>query len=364
MRVLGVCSYPIESAATRFRLEHYVAPLAEFDIDLVVRPFMRSSEFRDLYKDTGVMRKLVPALRNTFRRFLDLFGVHNYDLLLVQREAMPFGPGAFEWICRNVIGVPMVLDLDDATYVSYISPKFGRGGTMLKFFGKTNGLIKAASAVVCGNRHIAEYVESLGTKAVVIPTMVDVNDFRPAENANAVPVIGWVGTHSTLPALETIFPVLQKLAARHRFVLRIVGAGRDVKIDGVTVENKDWLLESEIADFQSIDIGLYAIVQTATANEHWLKGKSGFKAIEYMAVGVPFVMSPVGVCAELGVDGETHFNAETQEDWYNSLDRLLSDGDLRAKMGKRGREHSTANFDPAIHAALLAGVLKSALEAE
>ncbi len=51
-----------------------------------------------------------------------------------------------------------------------------------------------------------------------------------------------------------------------------------------------------------------------------------------MAAGVPFVMSPVGVCAEMGDVGKTHLNAETEEDWYNSLDRLLGDAGLRQRM--------------------------------
>lgn len=362
MRVLGVCSYPKEAASTRFRLEQFVGPLKEFDVKLDVRPFLGSDEFNALYKDSNLASKVVPAIQSTWRRFLDLFDVHNYDLLFVQREAMPFGPAVFEWITRNVVRIPMVLDLDDATYVRYTSPSFGRGGSMLKFFGKTDRLIRSAETVICGNRNIAAYVGSLGTKAVVIPTMVDTNEFRPVQTGNAVPVIGWIGTHSTLPALESIFPVLQQLAQKHQFVLKIVGAGRDVKIDGVEVENRDWSLNREIADFQSIDIGLYPIVQIGSANERWLEGKSGFKAIEYMAVGVPFVMSPVGVCAELGLHGETHFNAVSKEDWYNSLECLLSDSVLRQKMGKEGRQYSMANFDPTTHTETLAGVLRAAAD--
>jgi hypothetical protein len=90
------------------------------------------------------------------------------------------------------------------------------------------------------------------------------------------------------------------------------------------------------ADFQNLDIGLYPIVPSPSANEEWLRGKSGFKAVQYMSVGVPFVMSPVGICAEMGESGRTHLNAETAEDWYNSLSQLLEDSELRRRMGVGG----------------------------
>ena len=186
---------------------------------------------------------------------------------------------------------------------------------------------------------------------------MDTDKFHPVEKENDVPVLGWIGTHSTFPFLRAIFPVLEKLAERHRFVLKIVGAGKkNIKVKGVEVRNLDWELNREIEDFQTLDIGLYPMTVTDSANRQWLQGKSGFKAIQYMAVGVPFVMSPVGVGAEIGVPGETHFNAEADEDWYNSLDKLLSDADLRTQMGWNARAHSVENYTVGEQACKMAAV--------
>ncbi len=362
MRVLGISSYPVTAAATRFRMEQFVGPLAERGIELTISPFLDAEQFGRLYstggvigKSLGVIGKSLGVIGPLLHRVGETFRLGGYDLLFVQREAMPFGPGVFEWLFQKAGRLPMVLDLDDATYIRYVSPSFGRVGSYLKFFGKTDKLIERAATVVCGNRYIAEHVEAKGTPAVVVPTVVDTDKFCPVERRNDIPVLGWIGTHSTYPFLEWLAPVFARLAEKHRFRVKVVGAGKAVfEGDGYEVVGLDWELDREIADFQSLDIGLYPITVTDNANQEWIGGKSGFKAIQYMAVGAPFVATPVGVIAELGMPGKTHLNATTLDDWYNQLDRLLSNADLRREMGNAGRVHALENYTVDRQANLLA----------
>lgn len=353
MKVLGLCSYPIESATTRYRLYQYVEPLAEKGINLTVSSFLDSKKYELFYQQKKILSKTLGVWRPLLHRVEESLRVSDYDLVFVVREAMFFGPAIFERIFQAKC--PMVLDLDDATYLSRINPMYGRLGSLFKFFGKTDILIQKAAAVTCGNRFIAEYVRGKNREAVVIPTVVDTDKFFPVAKKNEIPIIGWIGTQSTFPLLKTIFPVLQKLAEKHEFILKIVGSGREqIQIDGIKIDNADWSLERDVADFQSLDIGLYPLTATESVSNEWLVGKSGFKAIQYLAVGVPFVVSPIGVCAEIGEPGVTHFNAAGEEDWYNHLDKLLSDKALRTKMGENGRKYSLKNYTLASQADILA----------
>lgn len=355
MNVLGLCSYPVESAATRYRLVQFVEPLKQKGIELAFSPFLNSDQFRQFYRKDNLLRKLSGVVPPIAERISGTLKVRNFDLIFIQREAMFFGPGIFESIYQKIGSVPSILDLDDATYVRYISPTYGRFGSLFKFFGKTDNLIKRADTVICGNRFIAEYVEEKGTKAVIIPTVVDTDKFCPVDKSNDIPVIGWIGTHSTFPFLASLFPVLEKLARKHKFALKIVGAGQDkIEIEGVRIENLKWNLERELSDFQSFDIGLYPIKVGGSATKDWVAGKSGFKAIQYMAVGIPFVMTPIGVNAEIGEPGVTHFSASGEEDWYNALDKLLTDKNLAKEMGENARAHSLANYKVSAQADILA----------
>jgi glycosyltransferase involved in cell wall biosynthesis len=173
-------------------------------------------------------------------------------------------------------------------------------------------------------------------------------------------VLGWIGTHSTFPYLQAIFPVLQDLAKKHSFKLKIVGAGTSaVTIPGVEIENLEWKLAREVEDFQSFDVGLYPIDPSLYA-EKWAAGKSGFKAIQYMAVGIPFVAAPVGAMADIGEGGVTHFLASSHDEWCRDLELLLADANLRITMGAAGRRHVTEHYSLAAQADKLARALTEA----
>jgi glycosyltransferase involved in cell wall biosynthesis len=364
MNVLGLSSYPVEAAATRYRLAQFIGPLAERGITLTVRPFVDSKAFYLLYQPRALPHTSLALFKALLGRLQDLLLLRQADAVLVQREAMLFGPPLLEWLAVRVLKRPMVLDLDDATYVPYTSPTYGKLGKTLKWFSKTDDLIRWADIVTCGNRAIAEYAESKGATTRIIPTVVDTDVFVPRHRVppltNDPLVLGWIGTHSTFPYLRAVFPVLQDLAKKHRFKLKIAGASTStVSIPGVEVENLEWRLEREVEDFQSFDVGLYPIDPSLYA-EKWAAGKSGFKAIQYMAVGIPFVAAPVGAMAEIGEAGVTHFQATGNDEWFRTLDLLLADAHLRQTMGASGRRHAVEHYSLSEQADKLASALHDA----
>lgn len=367
MKVLALASYPVEAAATRYRLAQFIEPLAERGITLTVRSFLDSRLFASLYRRGSWPQTAVGLTRSTLRGLNRIREARGADVLLVQREAMMFGPPVIEWLATRIGRCPMVLDLDDATYVSYTSPTYGRLGSAVKWFGKTDDLIRWAEVVTCGNRTIAEYVESKGTRAVVIPTVVDTAIFcpRPDRNHQEPLTLGWIGTHSTYPFLESLFPVLEQLARAHRFRLKVVGSGRsEVRVPGVEVENLDWSLRREVEDFQSFDIGLYPITVGGSAPSEWAAGKSGFKAVQYMAVGLPYVATPIGAGADIGEPGLTHFTATAPDEWLEALTALVSDAGLRRRMGEAGRRHALRHYGVPAQAEKLARALHEAANRE
>ncbi|HEX3069778.1 MAG TPA: glycosyltransferase family 4 protein [Thermoanaerobaculia bacterium] len=356
LRVLALASYPEEAASSRYRIVQYIGPLAARGIDVTFSPFLDARLFAVLYKPGKLIGRLPSLGLRTLARIGALILARRAGVVFVQREAMLFGPPLIEWIAVRVFRRPLILDLDDATWVRYESPVYGRAATFLKWPSKTDRLIRWASAVACGSPNVASYARSLGASATLVPATVDTRVFKPIRRSGRrAPVVGWIGSHGTYAYLERLFPVLARLRREIEFTLLIAGAGRDdIIVPGVETVTRSWSLETEVADFQSLDIGLYPI-----AEDEWSAGKSGLKAVQYMACGVPFVMSPAGVCATMGIAGETHFAAVSDDDWFDHLRTLLTNENLRQRMGASGRAFAEAHYGLEANADLLAHMIRT-----
>jgi hypothetical protein len=231
--------------------------------------------------------------------------------------------------------VPLIYDFDDA--VQHVSPKYGRLGrlvSLVKCPQKTNELLAMAGHVVAGNRILAEYAGIYNPHVSLIPTVVDHKQITPGPPRphHGPLVLGWMGTHTTAPYLEACLPILAELARRRDILVRAIGAGRPLGAPGLTVENREWSLDRELEELRGFDIGLYPL-----PDDEWTRGKSGFKAVQNMAVAVPTVAAPVGATADIIEDGVTGFLASTPQQWQEKLELLIDDAALRHSMGQAGR---------------------------
>jgi glycosyltransferase involved in cell wall biosynthesis len=128
-----------------------------------------------------------------------------------------------------------------------------------------------------------------------------------------------------------IVPSLLQLAARQDFELRVIGAP-EFSVDGLDVTNIVWSEETEAKELAIFDVGIMPL-----PNEDFERGKSALKLIQYFAVGIPAVASPVGANCDVIDPGINGFLAENVNDWVAGLSTLLGDHNLRQEMGTAGR---------------------------
>src|SRR5437660_11151632 len=88
MKVLALTSYPTAAAATRYRLQQFVAPLAERGITLVIHPFIDSKLFEHLYRRNSWPQTAIGLVKAALRRPFDVFAARHADVVMIQREAM------------------------------------------------------------------------------------------------------------------------------------------------------------------------------------------------------------------------------------------------------------------------------------
>jgi glycosyltransferase involved in cell wall biosynthesis len=361
LRVLALTPYPPLAAATRYRLTQLESPLLTRGIHLDVRPFLNNDEMQRLYAK-GVGHKVVAVGKGLVRRATDLMSLRDVDVVLVQREAMLVGPPLVEWLTTRLGSRPLVLDIDDPVWLPEQTQVPSPLSAVRRWPGKTHWLLSHATLVTCGSRFLAEHVEGLGYRAHVVPNGIDTGYLCPgAKRAGAgTPTVGWIGSHTTYGYLESLFSILEKVATKVAFRLVVVGSGRSSTRMSLAVptELRAFSLQRELEDFRSLDVGLYPL-----ADDPWAKGKSGLKALQYLAAGVPYVASPVGVVAEIGIPGVTHLLARSPEEWVSALVSLLDDADRRSEMSLRARAYAEAHNTLDQSADALAAALRAAAAA-
>jgi glycosyltransferase involved in cell wall biosynthesis len=354
MRVLAIVpSLYDTSPGQRFRIEQWEPILNEHGIELVYSPFETNELKAVLHKSGNVATKVSAVLANMRRRRRELGNVLNFDLIYLFREAALLGPPWFERKAART-KLPVVFDFDDAVFHSYKSPSNGYL-SYLKFPGKTAEICRLSTHVMAGNEYLADYARQYNRDVSIVPTTIDTDKYKVVEKAEPdIVTIGWSGSFSTIQHLDTIRDVLQDLAKTERFHLRVIGAPV-YKIPGVETEAMQWRSSSEIDELAAIDIGIMPL-----PDDKWSKGKCGLKALQYMALGIPTVCSPVGVNSTIIRDGENGFLASDGPEWIEKLRRLIHGSLVRREIGLAGRKTVENEYSAKVVAPAVAEIFRSA----
>ncbi len=333
MRVLAVVpSIYDTSPGQRFRIEQWEPILCESGVEITYAPFENDELRAVLYQGGKVLSKVKAVTRSMKRRSADLSNTSDFDLVYIFREAALLGPPWFE---RKIAksGVPVIFDFDDAVFVSYKSPTNGYL-SYLKFPAKTAEICRLSTHIMAGNQYLADYSRANNPNVTIIPTTIDTDKYAFIDRTEEPETltIGWSGSFSTIQHLDTIRDVLQELAKTEKFRLRVIGSPV-YKIPGVDTEAIQWRSATEINDLSQIDIGLMPL-----PDEDWTKGKCGLKALQYMALGIPTICSPVGVNSTIIKDGVNGYLADGRTEWIEKLKRLMHSPELRRELGRAGRK--------------------------
>lgn len=333
-KILFVAAHrPDRSPSQRFRFEQYLSFLEENGYTCDLSYLISAKDDQIFYKPGSYIGKFGIFIKSSIKRLNDLLKANNYDLIFIQREAFMTGSIFFEKRFAKS-KTKMIFDFDDSIWLQDVSPVNNRLA-WLKNSDKTKNIIALSDLIFAGNQYLADYASNYNNNIRIVPTTIDTNEYlRVNIPKDGKVCIGWSGSFSTIKHFEFSLPVLRKIKERfgEKVYFKVIGdpsyENKELGIQGIK-----WTSESEIRELSEIDIGIMPL-----PDDEWAKGKCGLKGLQYMALEIATIMSPVGVNIEIIEDGENGFLADSVADWVNKIGLLVESEDLRKKLGKEGRE--------------------------
>jgi glycosyltransferase involved in cell wall biosynthesis len=357
---ISICAlvpYPGDTTPSqRFRIEQWMPHLASLGISVDLVPFANAELMRMLHKPGHHAAKALANISRFFWRFGDAIRTRRYDAVLIHRAACIAGPATIERLIA-MLGRPVIYDFDDAIFKLHTT-EANRHFGWLKFPGKTRTICRISSHVVVGNSYLADYALKYNPRVTIIPTSIDTGRYQPVtkNTPNRKVVVGWTGSSTSQTHLEMFAPALREMLSRRDVELRVI-SDREPVLPGIEYVWRPWNPETEVDDLSHFDIGIMPI-----PDDEWARGKCALKALQYMAMGVPTICSPVGTNSEVIQHGENGMLAGSPEEWISCFETLVDDATLRRQLGRMGRRTVEEKYSMNRCSELFATVVRNTVE--
>lgn len=293
----------------------------------------RIGVYLDIFRDNGINCE-VAKLPSGFLKRLKLFKrAAGFDGVLLHKKKLNFCDAI--WLRRY--SKKLIYNFDDAIMYSDKTPDRNSRSHFVPF----RRTVRIADMVITGCKYLAEHASKFNPNVTILPIGLKVSDYKidsPTKGDNKIRLV-WIGSKSTLGYLGEIKPALEKIGSRFdNVVLRII-CDDFFDLQNMPVEKRLWTMDTRVIDLAGSDIGLAPLPKN-----RFTMGKCSFKVLEYAAVGLPVVASPVGTNSDYVRNDITGFFARDYEEWINKITRLIDQPQLRKQIGQAGMEQ-VESFD-------------------
>ena len=344
----------------RFRVAQYMPFMDANNIQYTISPFVFPKFEQIIYTHGNLVRKIFYFLTALKNRIIDIYRAKTHDVVVILRDACPYGPPIFEFLFRFA-NRNIVYDFDDAIWMKQPSV-YNPLTNFLKWPGKIKHIIGLSKIVVCDIAFLEDYAKKYNNRTVQLKCPIDDESYQPVYKSRQFEdevVIGWIGSHSTQVHPKSLTNVYKKLSTKYENIRFKFIDAQDYSIENVKIELKPFSKEEEISDLQSFDIGIYPLIDIP-----YVYGKCGFKTMQYMAIGLPTVSTPLGGISSFVKDGVNGFIATTENEWVEKLSLLIEDAELRKKMGAAARRTVENRLSVKANAGRFIAILRQAASSE
>jgi len=323
----------LKDPSPRFRFLQFIEPLRKkgHAVDVYT---LKPERYKKIHGKNKIVQNAQSAIylaaRSIQLLYFCLFKAKKYDIIFTNKDILP--NINITWVEKLMHGFNknLVFDIDDAIYLGE------RGKKLPK-------IMPYYKAVIAGSPVLQEFTSKhYNVKSYYIPMAINTQMYKPAETRTPGKLrIGWSGSHYTnvyaLPLLKEPIEALAKVLDFEFIVI----SNKDPQINWNGVNHRFilWTSETEVQGLQQFDIGLMPL-----KDEPFERGKCALKAVQYMAIGIPALVSPVGVNEKIVRDGIDGFHCKSISDFTTKLYEMASNDEMRLKMGQNALKRVHENY--------------------
>ena len=326
--------HQFKGASSRYRSLQYFSYLEKEGYEIVHR-FLFSDNYLNLKYNKNRFFYF-HAFLCIVKRFINLISdARRNNVFIIEKELFPYLPFCIEKVLR-MIGVKYIVDYDDAIWHNYDSHR----SSFIRYAlgDKLKKVIYHSNFFIGGNDYLCNYAKYSNAKCIAqIPTVLSKARYDEVfidSVKESVFTIVWIGSPSTSRYISGINSALNEISKVFAVNIKLIGFDEALSKSLVFPHTVvKWDSKTEITEMASSHLGIMPLPDTP-----FEKGKCGFKLIQYMAVGLPVIASPVGVNNEIVNDHVNGFKCSTNDQWYEKIKFLILNENLRVEMGKVNRQ--------------------------
>ncbi len=321
--------YPFDTVpGQRFRWEQWEKLLKKKNIYLL-KIFFSDNFFINLKNDKNPFL-IIYFIYLYLRFFFIVLKNCKYDKFIIFRNCTIAGPPFIEFLLK-LVGKKIVFDFDDAIHHGSENSNNWFFSNFIRCDWKIKLIIKFSNLIIVGNKELKKFSYKFNKNVKIIPTTIDIGKYKLRNRINKKPlVVGWSGSASTSKYIEDFLPTLIKIQKKNMFKILIIGS--KLNINNNNLKCLPWTSKNELKDLKKIDIGLMPL-----PNNVWTRGKCGLKILQYLSIGIPSIVSDVGINSEIIIKGKNGYLINNNKDWGFYLKKLTKNRKQIEKMGIYGR---------------------------
>lgn len=333
---------PNRSPSQRFRFEQYISYLEENGFECKLSYLLDEKDDKLFYQPKSYFGKFQILLRSILKRYNEVTFKKSPDIVFIQRECFMLGSTFFEKKFAKKSN--LIFDFDDSIWLQNVS-EANKRFSFLKNAAKTKDIIELSHLIFAGNEYLADYARKYNSNVTIIPTTIDTEEYvrKSVERNPNVVTIGWSGSVTTIQHFSYAIPALKIIREKYgdKVVFKVIGDGNYINKE-LEIKGLPWAKETELEDLSSFDIGIMPL-----PDDEWAKGKCGLKGLQYMALEIPTIMSPVGVNSQIIQQGENGYLASDIDEWVNTISILIESKSHREEVARNGRKTVVDKFSVA-----------------